>query len=179
MKKKNSRRVTTIITIFALMLLLIPAGALFADSIDGIPAGSDETTESVEMSEPGDIDESEPEESEETEEPDGEEGSEQAAYVAERNATAESLGIPSGRLNLIDKLAEISGKTREELLPIWLNADVQDIMKEISRLRFVAKGKDVPPGISKHVPEVTEEPVPGDLAETLESGKAKGNGKHN
>ena len=177
MRKKNSRRVTTIITIFALMMLLIPAGALFAESIAGLPSGSDETTESIELAEAGETEEPEPEESEETEESEGEAASERAAYVAERNTTAESLGIPSGRLNLIDKLAAISGMTRAELLPDWQDAEVQDIMKEISRLRFEAKGKEVPPGITKHAPEETEEPIVGEEAGTLESGKGKG--KHN
>jgi len=178
-EETKTRRITTIITIFALLMLLIPAGVLFADSIDGNPpAESGDPDESVQTVESSETDESEPEETEESEEPEeSEEASERAAYVAERNATAESLGIPSGRLNLIDKLAEISGLTREELLPIWLKADVQDIMKEISRYRFEQKGKEVPPGLAADEPEPTEEP---DVSEEAEgSAQGKGKGKHN
>lgn len=164
MKRKASKKITLMITIFALMLLMIPAGVLFADTIAGntTPSTSETTIkpESSESEEPSEseeqedledpdeseapeLDEAEVFESEESEQHDEtgepEESSEQAAIVAERIAAAEALGMTPGHLNLIDRLAAISGKTRPEVLAEFPDASVQTIMKEIKRCREAAR----------------------------------------
>lgn len=224
MKRKISKKLTTLLTVLALLLLIIPAGTLFADSIaDGetLPGGettassdepgdtgtggedpglTDETgdpeatesqdpEETVDEDSDGDEDEDmNEEEEEELAEDEAEAGeteasgepSENAIVVAERIMAARALGIAPGRLNLIDRLAAISGKTRAELLPDWQEAPVQDIMKEIKRYRLIAMGKELPTD-----PAVTE---PGETTETAETtepsetagkghGKARGHNK--
>lgn len=159
MKRKLSKKLTTMLTVLILMLLIIPAGVLFADTMDGDTQPP--TTETTAIDEPEDSQEPEeteepedsqdPEESEEaedieeSEDPDEtglpDEASEQAKIVAERIATAESLGIAPGYLNIIDRLAAMPGNTltREELLAKYQDGSVQDIMKEIKRLRTEQK----------------------------------------
>ncbi len=147
MKNRTKKRLTSLLIVAILLLLTIPAGALFAATYTAETTETNETEapEATEPSEP--TDPSEPAESEEPDETTGESASlsEQALYIAERNATAESLGIPPGRLNNIDKLAEISGMTREEVLAIYADSSIQDIQKEIQRYRSEAAGKETKP----------------------------------
>lgn len=165
MKRKISKRLTTMITVLLLMLLIIPAGALLADSIKG-GAAPGQSLPSLLEDQSGS--ESETRESEE------ETKSSQAETVAERIARASELGIPPGRLNLIDKLAAELGQDREALLPIWQNASAQDIMKEIQRHRFAEKGKDVPPGLETEVTEASA----GSEESTGSANKGHANGKN-
>jgi hypothetical protein len=141
MKRPTSKKMVTMIVILAL-LLLIPAGTLLADSLKNPKIHNEtEETEPTEGTEALEIEE-------ETE--DG--GN--SAVVAERIVAAEALGIPPGHLNLIDKLAEISGKTREELLPLLTEGSVQKVMKEIKKYRFEQMGKEIPED-PQNVPEET------------------------
>lgn len=140
MKNTKKKKRTTFLTILALLLLIIPTGALFADTIGLNTSDTSVTTTTVEIKtaeesdEAKDTDESEAVESEETGEM-----SDRAVYVADRNAVAETLGIAPGRLNNIDKLVTLSSETltREELLPL----SMQEIQKEIKRLKNEIKVK--------------------------------------
>jgi hypothetical protein len=132
MKNKTWKKLTTLLTVFAL-LLLIPAGVMLADS--------DEEQEEPEKQEVLLTSEMEGEE-----DPDELEGGGKSLIVAERIAAALALGIPPGHLNLLDRLAFMAGQTREDVLALWQDAPIQSIMKEIKRLRFEAKGKELPAG---------------------------------
>jgi hypothetical protein len=80
------------------------------------------------------------------EDPDEEPGSEQAIRVRERIESARACGIPPGHLNLIDRLAGLSGKTRQELVDAFKAGDltVQDLARQRQALR--QKKPDAPDG---------------------------------
>ena len=144
--KKTKKKMTTFLIVLALLLLIIPTGALFADTIGLNTSKPSVTTSTEEIKTDEDTEESEEtEEAKEVEESEADETegtgemSDRAIYVADRNAVAETLGIAPGLLNNIDKLAAISGETREDLLPLWQTASMQDIQREIKKLKNEAK----------------------------------------
>ncbi|HBP38469.1 MAG TPA: hypothetical protein DD640_06975 [Clostridiales bacterium] len=174
MKRKSSKRLTTLILVFALLFLLLPAGVLFADTISG--GGSlthGNSGNHPEESEPEATDEEEPEEEEEDEAETGE-PSEQAGIVAERIEAARLLEMAPGHLNLIDRLARICESTREQVMLDFPDASVKTIMQEIKKCRFAAMGKEMPGG-----DEETEEDldVAGEISEG--TGHSNGHGKAN
>jgi hypothetical protein len=145
MKLLKSRKILTMITVLALLLLIIPAGALFAESMGG--GKPQATTSEIQQQ---DEEQQETEETEDLDENDAEEpGSENAAVVAERIQAAEQLGITPGHLNLIDKLFALTGgENTPEALAIfrseWALKTPQEINQEASRLRFAARGQEFP-----------------------------------
>lgn len=150
---KNRKRFTSLVTVFVLLLLMLPASALFAATFGEKLSPPTQTTattnKTTATTETTDTTETTATAGETAASPgettlESENKSEQAIYVEQRNATAESLGIPSGQLNLLDKLAAVSGLTREEVLATWSDATTQDIMKEIQQI--TADGKCNQPG---------------------------------
>lgn len=148
MKHRMSKKLTTMITILVILLLLLPAGVLFADSVSG---GGGKKPQ------PTDIEQQDTEETEETEETEATEetGNENSAAVALRIVDAAALEITPGHLNLIDKLYEMALAAAQASDPtatiiqadfrlLWKDASSQAINHEISRLRFLAKGKEFP-----------------------------------
>jgi len=187
MKRKLSKRLTTLITVLALLLLILPAGVLFADSIKNDDKQTAKPSETLlQAGDPEETDEEDPdEEGPDEEEPDEEEGedegvkSEQALLVEQRIADAKALGIPPGKLNLVDKLIAAMLEngteiTREDLLASlgkasWSDVPVQDIMKALKENRK--------PEITE--PSETDETaaLTGTEPEVKNNGKAKGKNK--
>jgi hypothetical protein len=177
MKHRMSKKLTSMITILVILLLMLPAGVLFADSISG--GGGKQQPEEIEQPEVEETEESE--ETEETEEPE-ETGSENAAAVAARIADAAALGITPGHLNLIDKLYALAeGADQAAFRAEWAAAllagekTIQDLNQEMHRLRFLAKGKTFPgdPQNPEEIPELGNQ-------EDEETGHGKALGKgHN
>jgi hypothetical protein len=66
--------------------------------------------------------------------------------VHERIAAAKTLGISPGRLNLLDRLAETTGQTRDQVLAQYRDSSVKDIMKAENAARQNGKSGDLTPG---------------------------------
>ena len=81
--------------------------------------------------------------------------------VHERISAAATLGISPGRLNLIDRLAEALGQTREDVLAQYGEANVKTILKAIKAALGHGDPKDessdpeATPGDSSTTPDVT------------------------
>ncbi len=167
MKKTVVSILTTLLLLAAIpaVLVLAAPGALSflqedptgapTEEISGAPTEDIEPTDEPEATEAPDVDE--PEATPENTPP-----------ALERVATAHALGIPPGRLLLIDRLAGLLGWTREQTLLVYGNSSVKDIQKLTNELRHSGKGHHpavTPPVAPTATPEPTVAPTapPGDL----------------
>jgi hypothetical protein len=94
-------------------------------------------------------------------EPTPEIGGGESPVVQERIAAAAALGIPPGRLLLLDRLAATLGWTREQVLAQYGNASVKDIMKATNEYRHGGQGHHpVPSPLPTPVPTLAPTATP-------------------
>lgn len=152
MKKTLVSIITTILLVVAIPAVLVLAAPGALPFLGEQPSGA--PTEGVTNAPSGEPTEGIDEDQEPTEGVDEEapEATPEVTNAAtERVSAAAALGIPPGRLLLIDRLAGLLGWSREQTLLVYGTSSVQDIMKKTNELRHSGKG---------HHPVVTPDPQP-------------------
>jgi hypothetical protein len=152
------RKILTVLVILALLVMILPVAVMARENLFtpklpdqastqasialasrqlGVETESTEP-EVTEPTEPEETESTEPEETESTESA-SENKSERAVAVEARNQQAADWGLPPGHVNLFDKLAALTGETRESIYERFISETepmtVQDLMKEIKEAR--------------------------------------------
>jgi hypothetical protein len=161
MKKTVVSILTTLVLVAAIPAVLVLAAPGALSFLQDNPTGA--PTEEISGAPTEDLEPSgDPEPSEEpdvTEEPEA--TPENPPPALERVETAHALGIPPGRLLLIDRLAGLLKWTREQTLLVYGDSSVKDIQKLTNELRHSGKGHHpevTPPAAPSATPEPTAEP---------------------
>ncbi len=136
---------TSLLALMIALVLMLPMGALLADSLEmDPPEGEDPPvlTEGPGQEEGQEEEQEEQEDPEDSEDPEGglpeelpESASDQARKAHDQIRAARDLGIPPGHLRQMDKLAEWTGKTRDEILAAYGELPHQDLMKALREAR--------------------------------------------